>query len=101
MTTHPEIREAAAVVVPDPDYGEVVGAWIIREIQSKTSRQDLRQCVAGKMDPQNAPAWVWFINEDGNPEGLPKTASGKVIKHVLRKWSREPAARDLGRVGKS
>ena len=49
---------------------------------------------------QNAPTWVWFINEDGNPEELPKTASGKVMKHVLRKWGRELAARDLGRVGK-
>jgi hypothetical protein len=31
--------------------------------------------------------------------GLPKTASGKVMKHVLRRWSAGLAARGVGRVG--
>ena len=31
LTVHPEIREAAVVSVPDVKYGEVVGAWIVRE----------------------------------------------------------------------
>ncbi|KAJ2918969.1 hypothetical protein MD484_g1453, partial [Candolleomyces efflorescens] len=74
LTAHHSIREAAVVAVPDPKYGEVVGAWI------------------------NAPAWVWFLKEDGTPEELPKTASGKVQKHVLRKWSKELAERQVGRV---
>ena len=52
MTAHPEIREAAAVAVPDPYYGEVVGVWVVRETQSMISKQDVRQCVAGKMNPQ-------------------------------------------------
>ncbi len=47
---------------------------------------------------QNAPAWVWFMGEEGCPEELPKTASGKVQKHVLRKWSRELAASGVGLV---
>lgn len=72
------------------------------------------------MNPQNAPAYVWFIGEDygqkggrkagtdsgGEEEGgvrrfmgLPKTASGKVMKHVLRRWGRELAERGVGRIG--
>ena len=47
---------------------------------------------------QNAPAWVWFIGEPGVASELPKTASGKVMKHVLRKWSKELAEKDLGKV---
>lgn len=47
---------------------------------------------------QAAPAWVWFVGEDGTPDELPKTASGKVMKHVLRKWSKELAERGVGRV---
>jgi len=47
---------------------------------------------------QNAPAWVWFIGEDGNPGELPKTASGKVMKHVLRDWSKELAKKGLGKL---
>ncbi|KAJ2930971.1 hypothetical protein H1R20_g6124, partial [Candolleomyces eurysporus] len=100
LTAHHSIREAAVVSVPDPKYGEVVGAWIVREpgAEVKLSRKEVRDVVWRGMNPQNAPAWVWFVNEDGTPEELPKTASGKVQKHVLRKWSRELAERQVGRV---
>ncbi|KAF4616971.1 hypothetical protein D9613_008520 [Agrocybe pediades] len=99
MTSHPAIREAAAVAVPDAKFGEVVGAWIVREPHHPPiSRQEVRDYVSGNMNPQNAPAWVWFINEDGNPAELPKTASGKVQKHVLRRWSKELVERGAGRV---
>lgn len=47
---------------------------------------------------QNAPAWVWFMGEDGVPEELPKTASGKVMKHVLRNWVKDLAKKEVGRV---
>jgi acyl-coenzyme A synthetase/AMP-(fatty) acid ligase len=42
---------------------------------------------------------VWFVNEDGTLEELPKTASGKVMKHVLRKYSKELAEQGRGQVG--
>ncbi|KAF8157017.1 hypothetical protein B0H34DRAFT_783221 [Crassisporium funariophilum] len=100
MTAHPAIREAAAVSVADPIYGEVVGAWIVREPNANISGEEVRSYVAQSMNPQNAPAWVWFINEDGNPEDLPKTASGKVMKHVLRKWSHQLAEMNFGRVNR-
>ncbi|KAJ4468801.1 hypothetical protein J3R30DRAFT_3661751 [Lentinula aciculospora] len=97
------IREAAVVSVPHKEYGEVVGAWIVRSIgttsgHARSSRNDIRNIVREKMNPQTAPAWVWFVGEDGVPEELPKTASGKVMKHVLRKWSKELAERGIGRV---
>ena len=127
MTAHPEIREAAAVAVPDSKYGEVVGVWIVREPHTHISREDVRSCVS-KMNPQVriilvacshalssfyrarcssliiffsqcAPAWVWFVNEDDTIEELPKTASGKVMKHVLRKRSKELAEQGKGLVG--
>lgn len=48
---------------------------------------------------QNAPAWVWFVGEQPGYDELPKTASGKVMKHILRKWSKELSGRGLGKVG--
>lgn len=36
---------------------------------------------------QNTPVWVWFIGDGLDAEELPKTASGKVMKHLLRRWS--------------
>ncbi|KAG2368652.1 hypothetical protein BDR07DRAFT_1390489 [Suillus spraguei] len=39
-------REAAAVSVPDKKYGEVVGAWIVREPGTNMSREDVRRTVS-------------------------------------------------------
>ncbi|KAJ3918739.1 acetyl-CoA synthetase-like protein [Lentinula edodes] len=97
------IREAAVVSVPHKEFGEVVGAWIVRSTGTasghpRSSRTDIRNLVREKMNPQTAPAWVWFVGEDGVPDELPKTASGKVMKHILRKWSKELAERGIGKV---
>jgi acyl-coenzyme A synthetase/AMP-(fatty) acid ligase len=43
--------------------------------------------------------WVWFLGEDGVVEELPKTASGKIQKNILREWSRELAPQGIGKVG--
>ncbi|KAI0646510.1 acyl-CoA synthetase [Trametes meyenii] len=97
LTAHPHIREAAVVAVPDPKYGEVVGAWVVREPQTSISKDETRRVVSDGMNPQNAPAWVWFVGEDGVPEEIPRTASGKVQKHVLRAWSKEMVGKGVGR----
>jgi len=98
LTSNPCIVEAAAVSVPDKRYGEVVGAWIKPKDGVTLSRESVRKIVWENMNPQNAPVWVWFIGEDGTPNELPKTASGKVQKHILRKWSSELAAKGIGLV---
>ena len=53
---------------------------------------------------KNAPAYVWFIGDPQVEEfvqeskgGLPKTASGKVQKHILRAWSKELASKGYGK----
>ncbi|EUC57442.1 long chain fatty acid acyl-CoA ligase, putative [Rhizoctonia solani AG-3 Rhs1AP] len=88
LTSHPQIVEAAAIAVPDERFGEVVGVWILlRPDATSFSRQEAVDWVKAKMNPQNAPAWVWLIGEAGVPPELPKTASGKVMKNVLRDWA--------------
>ncbi|KAJ7695457.1 acyl-CoA synthetase [Mycena rosella] len=98
ILTNPEIEEAAVVSVPDDKYGEVVGAWIVRKAGSVITREAVRATVSNLMNPQNAPAWVFFVGEDVTEAELPKTASGKVMKHVLRDWSRNLATRKVGLV---
>ncbi|KAI0086214.1 acyl-CoA synthetase [Irpex rosettiformis] len=106
LTSHPAILEAAIVAVPDETYGEVVGAWIIRDPSVRggggermvgMKGEEVRKVVANGMNPQNAPKWVWFVGEEGYDE-LPKTASGKVQKHILRQWSKDLARRNIGLV---
>ncbi|GJE86551.1 acyl-CoA synthetase [Phanerochaete sordida] len=118
LGAHAGVREAAAVAVPDARLGEAVGAWVVRApgpAGAALSPADVREAVVRGMNPQNAPAYVWFVGElgeyaqgkEGEEEeggvrkfaGLPKTASGKVMKHVLRRWARELAERGVGRVG--
>lgn len=63
LTTSPAILEAAAVSVPDPFYGEVVGAWIVRDPHSTPiSREGVRKVVSSSMNPQVS----CFENEAGN-----------------------------------
>lgn len=110
LTAHPRIREAAVVAVPDAKFGEAVGVWIVRETEGDNDgakamdigAQDVRSWVKGKMNPQNAPAHVWFfdsseLNERGYT-ALPKTGSGKVQKNILREWSKALAKEGVGRV---
>jgi acyl-CoA synthetase (AMP-forming)/AMP-acid ligase II len=100
LSTNHGIEESAIVSVPDDKYGEVVGAWVVRSRSEKGSaltREAVRATVVQGMNPQNAPAYVWFLGEDGAPDALPKTASGKVMKHVLREWSREMKKKGIGK----
>ncbi|KAG6861288.1 hypothetical protein C0995_001842 [Termitomyces sp. Mi166 len=93
LLKHQDIKEAAAVSVPDEKYGEVVGAWIVRQPGTSASREEIRAAVAQNMNPQ-----VKLIGEDGVQSELPKTASGKVQKHILRQWSKNLAKRGVGLV---
>ncbi|EJD51334.1 acyl-CoA synthetase [Auricularia subglabra TFB-10046 SS5] len=94
---HPDVHEVSVVSVPDTKYGEVVGAWVRlrRGTEHRVPGKDVRRWVAERMNPQNAPAWVWFLGDD---EVLPMTASGKVQKNILREWSKEKASQRVGGV---
>ncbi|KAK2461010.1 hypothetical protein APHAL10511_006951 [Amanita phalloides] len=101
LTADEGILEAAAIAVPDNKFGEVVGAWVVRrpgKVGGALTREAVARVVSERMNPQNTPAWVWFVGEDGVQDELPKTASGKVQKCVLREWSKVWAKKDVGKV---
>jgi acyl-CoA synthetase (AMP-forming)/AMP-acid ligase II len=52
IARHPAILEAAAVAVPDPQFGEVVGAWVVRQPDGQISREDIRKAVGENINPQ-------------------------------------------------
>ncbi|KAG8730936.1 hypothetical protein FRC11_005483, partial [Ceratobasidium sp. 423] len=88
LTSHLDIVGVAAIAVPDERFGEVVGVWILlRPGATSLSCQGGVDWVK-KMNPQNAPVRVWLLGEAGVPTELPKTASGKVMKNVLRDWAK-------------
>lgn len=55
LTADEGVLEAAAVAVPDDEYGEVVGAWIVRRAGTAgdaLTREAVRRVVTERINPQ-------------------------------------------------
>lgn len=58
------------------------------------SPAEVRAYVKKHVGGQSAPAWVWFLGEEGVPTEFPKTASGKIQKVRTRVPSLDPKRAD-------
>jgi acyl-CoA synthetase (AMP-forming)/AMP-acid ligase II len=75
---HPAVREAAVVGVPHDVLGEDVGAWVVVKPGESLSAEELQAFCAERLADYKRPRAVHFVDE------LPRNATGKVTKHVLR-----------------
>ena len=73
-----EIAEAAVIGVPDPRWGEVGRAYLIPREGHKLDEARVRAHCAARLARFKVPASVVIAAD------IPRTASGKVLKHVLR-----------------
>lgn len=89
LTEHPGINDAAVVGVPDPKYLEVGCAVIVLkpdvDLDEATLRAYCRERLAGYKVPK------YFTRQDE----LPRNASGKVLKYVLREQYEKVANQQL------
>ena len=85
---HPDVLEAAVFGVPDPKWGEVVAAAVVRTKGSDVSAQELIDFCRERLAGFKTPKKVAFMSE------LPRTGSGKISKRVLR----EPYLSDTRRM---
>jgi long-chain acyl-CoA synthetase len=85
MYRHPDVLEVGVVGVPDPYRGEDVAAFVVLKTGSrgKVSAPQLLDWCRTEMAVYKAPRHVWFT------DSLPKTATGKILKRVLRDHARE------------
>ncbi|OMP67119.1 fatty acid--CoA ligase family protein [Domibacillus epiphyticus] len=77
LYAHPDIIEAAAVGVPDQDYGEAVLAFVVKKGEGLTEEEIIHYCKA-HLAAYKVPKSVEFLDE------LPKNTTGKVLRRSLK-----------------
>ncbi len=84
MYRHPAIAEVGVVGVADPYRGEDVFAFVVLKSDARGSVKEdqIVQWCRGEMAVYKAPRTIRFV------ESLPKTASGKILKRMLREQAR-------------
>lgn len=75
---HPAIVEAAVVAVPHERWGEVPHAVVVVREGAEVTEDELIAFCRDRMAHFKAPKGITFTDE------LPKTASGKIQKVVIR-----------------
>lgn len=75
---HPGVLEAAVIAVPDERWGEVPKALVVPKDGARLTEQQLIEFCRGKLAHFKCPKSVDFV------ESLPRTATGKVQKSVIR-----------------
>ncbi len=81
LIEHPAVQESAAVAKPDAERGEIVKAYVVLKpghTASDALARELQEHVKHITAPYKYPREIEFVEE------LPKNASGKLLRRVLR-----------------
>ena len=78
LLRHPAVQEAAVVGMPHEKWGESPHAFVILREGGEATEDELKLHVRDSLAHFKTPQWVSFVDD------LPKTATGKVQKYVLR-----------------
>ncbi len=75
---HPAVQEVAVVGMPHEKWGESPHAFVVLRDRAEATEEELKLHVRDALAHFKTPQWVSFVDD------LPKTATGKVQKYVLR-----------------
>jgi acyl-CoA synthetase (AMP-forming)/AMP-acid ligase II len=85
LMTHPAVRDAAVVGMPDEEAGEIPAAYVVLR-QGPDSRaatpEELMEFVAGQVSHYKQVRHLEFI------DAVPKSASGKILRRELKTTAR-------------
>jgi len=78
LLRHAAVQEVAIVGLPHERWGEAPHAFVVLKAGARTTEDELCEFARNNLAHFKAPHGVTFVTE------LPKTATGKVQKYVLR-----------------
>jgi long-chain acyl-CoA synthetase len=78
LSQHPSVDQVAVIGVPDERWGEIVTALIVPRPGSEITPEELIAFARLRLAGYKLPRRVEFVSE------LPRTPTGKVLKHELR-----------------
>lgn len=78
LLRHPAIQEVAVVGMPDAQWGEAPHAFVVLKEGQSVTAEELGTFVRDRMAHFKVPRSFKFVSE------LPKTATGKIQKYILR-----------------
>ena len=78
LLRHPAVQEVAIVGFPHEKWGEAPHAFVVLHEGARADERELCEFVRANLAHFKAPHSVTFVNE------LPKTATGKIQKYILR-----------------
>jgi fatty-acyl-CoA synthase len=78
LLRHAAVQEAAVVGLPDEQWGEAPHAFVVLRPGASVSEEEIRLFARDQLAHYKAPKSVTFVTE------LPKTATGKIQKYILR-----------------
>lgn len=71
------VQDVQVAGIADKKYGEIVGAFIIKEKGSDLTEEDVRDYAIERIARYKVPKYVFFVDE------FPLTTSGKIQKYKL------------------
>jgi fatty-acyl-CoA synthase len=78
ISGHPDVVEATALGVDDPDWGARLRAFVVRHPESTVDADAIRAYVRDNLARYKVPRDVVFLDI------LPRNPSGKILKRQLR-----------------